>query len=224
LGQTVNILKGGDPRASIRRIHPARASLSSARSSWAWTATPPALGADRQGANHYGVDPASTQSFSPLPGTRLWTRRKPRPHAAKRFPQDVALLHAEFSVARYQNLSWASFWGRWRIVGEPSTRVADAATIVGHLSRWRSPLTMLVAICRTGGTSTGRTYCGPELSRGAVVGAGRRCRSEQNCRRGAPEVFVELYVYESDAWIARGLIAGSIASVFVSRRGNDPYA
>jgi radical SAM superfamily enzyme YgiQ (UPF0313 family) len=147
LGKRYNILKGGDLRASIARIH--RHGLVVVGSFII------GLDSDTHGvgqriaeaATRYGVDLLNPLFLTPLPGTRLWEKMEAQGRiVANRFPDDWRYYTLSFPVARYHNLSWSqvlaemddcwsTFYSRWRTMRR----------IVGSLFRWRTPLTLLVA-------------------------------------------------------------------------------
>jgi len=147
IGKRYNILKGGDPRASVARIH--RHGILVVGSFIMGLDSDTAGVGERiaKAADHYNVDLLNPIFLTPLPGTRLWERMQTQGRiAASRFPQDWRYYTLSFPVARYRNLSWGQilaemdeswrwFYSPWRIVRR----------CLGSLGRWRSPLITLVA-------------------------------------------------------------------------------
>ena len=147
LGKRYNIIKGGDLRASVARIHRHGMAVVGSFIIGLDNDTPGVGRRIAEAAGRYGVDLLNPIFLTPLPGTRLWENMATQGRiAANRFPEDWRYYTLSFPVARYQNLSWAQllnemddcwlkFYSPWRM----------ARRIIGNLRHWRSPLTMLVA-------------------------------------------------------------------------------
>jgi radical SAM superfamily enzyme YgiQ (UPF0313 family) len=147
LGKRFNILKGGDLRASVARIHRHGIAVVGSFIIGLDNDTSGVGGRIAEAASRYGIDLLNPIFLTPLPGTRLWDKmEKQRRIAADQFPEDWRYYTLSFPVARYQNLSWRElltemddcwrkFYSRWRL----------ARRVVASLLRWRSPLTMLIA-------------------------------------------------------------------------------
>jgi len=147
IGKRYNILKGGNLRASVGRIHRHGMLVVGSFIMGLDSDTPGVGRRIAKAAARYSVDLLNPIFLTPLPGTRLWDNMQTQGRiAANRFPQDWRYYTLSFPVARFQNLSWAQiltemdeswrwFYSPWRILRR----------VFGGLSRWRSPLTMLVA-------------------------------------------------------------------------------
>ncbi len=147
LGKRYNIAKGGDLRASIRRIHRHGIVVVGSFILGLDSDTPGAGRRIAAAASHYGVDLFNPLFLTPLPGTRLWEQMASQGRiAANQFPQDWQYYTLGFPVARYRNLSWdqmvqemdqcwQGFYSPWRT----TWRIAKS------LGRWRSILTLLIA-------------------------------------------------------------------------------
>lgn len=147
LGKKYNILKGGDLRASIDRIHKHGIIVVG---SFIMGLDSDTRGVGRriaQTASRYGIDLLNPVFLTPLPGTRLWNKMQDVGRiAADRFPEDWRYYTLSFPVARYQQLSWeqllqemddcwSTFYSQWR----------TTMRLAGSLRRWRKPLTLLIA-------------------------------------------------------------------------------
>lgn len=165
LGKQYNILKGGDLRASVKRIHRHGILVVG---SFILGLDSDTLGVGKriaEAARRYAVDLLNPVFLTPLPGTKLWAKMQLEGRiAASSFPQDWGYYTLSFPVARYQNLSWSQmleemdsswrrFYSPWRIMQRLS----------GSLRRWRSPLTTLVA-----NLSYRRNYRADLLTRGGL--------------------------------------------------------
>ncbi len=147
IGKRYNILKGGDLRASVARIHRHGILVVGSFIMGLDSDTPGVGKRIAKAAAQYSVDLLNPIFLTPLPGTRLWENMQTQGRiTANNFPQDWSYYTLSFPVARFQNLSWAQilaemdeswrwFYSPWRILRRVS---------IG-LRRWRSPLTMLVA-------------------------------------------------------------------------------
>ncbi len=170
LGKRYNILKGGDLRASVKRIH--RYGISIVGSFIM------GLDSDRVGvgrciaetANHYGVDLLNPVYMTPLPGTRLWESMNNQQRiAANRFPEEWRYYTLSFPVARHHNLSWEELINEMndccRKFYSPK---AILRRMVASISHWRNPLTMFVANLsyRRNWRSDCQAMCNTDLSRG----------------------------------------------------------
>jgi len=147
LGKRYNILKGGDLRGSVARIHRYGILVVGSFIMGLDSDTPGVGRRIAKAAARYDVDLLNPLFLTPLPGTRLWEKMQTQGRiTANRLPQDWRYYTLSFPVARFQNLSWAQilsemddswrwFYSPWRIIRR----------VFGSLRRWRSPLTMLVA-------------------------------------------------------------------------------
>jgi len=147
LGKRYNIVKGGDLRASVARMH--RHGLIVVGSFIIGLDSDTAGVGKRvaEAASHYGVDLLNPLFLTPLPGTRLWDKMHDEGRiVAGAFPQDWQYYTLSFPVARYHHLGWdeilaemddcwSTFYSHWR----------TAWRIFTSFLRWRSPLTLLVA-------------------------------------------------------------------------------
>jgi radical SAM superfamily enzyme YgiQ (UPF0313 family) len=147
LGKRYNILKGGDPRASVARLHNHGILVVG---SFIMGLDSDTAGVGRRiakAAARYDVDLLNPIFLTPLPGTRLWERMQTQGRiAAGRFPRDWRYYTLSYPVARYQNLSWGQILGEmddsWRWFYSP-WRILRRS--FASLRRWRSPLVTLVA-------------------------------------------------------------------------------
>ncbi|MDP6154319.1 MAG: hypothetical protein QF785_13135, partial [Phycisphaeraceae bacterium] len=164
--------KGGDLRASVKRIHQHGIVIGG---SFIMGLDSDDSGVGRRiadAANHYGVDLLNPVFLTPLPGTRLWEKmQKQQRIAADRFPDEWQYYTLGFPVARYRNLSWHQLLTEmddcWRMFYSPWRMLRRIASSLGQR---RSPLTMIV-----GNLSYRRNYRAErrsgrtlDLTRGAV--------------------------------------------------------
>ncbi|MGD0462238.1 MAG: radical SAM protein [Tepidisphaeraceae bacterium] len=147
LGKQYNILKGGDLRASVARIHRHGILVVGSFIMGLDSDTPGVGKRIAKAAGRYAIDLLNPIFLTPLPGTRLWEKMHHQGRiTANLFPRDWRYYTLSFPVARFQNFSWSQmlaemdeswrrFYSPWRILRR----------VLGNLRRWRSPLTMLVA-------------------------------------------------------------------------------
>jgi radical SAM superfamily enzyme YgiQ (UPF0313 family) len=147
LGKRYNILKGGNLRAGVDRIH--RHGILVVGSFIMGLDSDTAGVGKRiaKAAASYGVDMLNPLFLTPLPGTHLWDKMHADGRiATNRFPHDWRYYTLSFPVARYQNLSWSQilaemdgacrwFYSWWRILHR----------VLRGLRPWRKPMVMLVA-------------------------------------------------------------------------------
>ena len=172
LGKRYNILKGGDLRASVQRIHRHGISIVG---SFIMGLDSDDSGVGRRiadAASYYGVDLLNPVYLTPLPGTRLWDKMQVQHRiAANRFPEEWQYYTLGFPVARYRNLSWHQLLTEmddcWRTFYSPWRMLRRIAGSFGH---WRSPLAMLVANLsyRRNCRAERRTVRTLDLARGAM--------------------------------------------------------
>lgn len=195
IGKRYNIIKGGDLRASVCRIHEHGISVVASFIIGLDDDTPGVGRRIAEAASRYGVDLLNPIFLTPLPGTRLWDKMETQGRiAANRFPKDWRYYTLSFPVANYRNLSWAQilaemddcwsvFYSRWKML----RRIASG------IRRWRSPLTLLIA-----NLSYRRNYRGDQerlsqldLSRGpAWNGMGELVDSSAEARSDSPALAV----------------------------------
>ena len=173
LNKKFNIQKGGDLKASVRRIQ--RHGILVGGSFIM------GLDVDKQGigqqiadaANRWDLDILNVHFLTPFPGTRLWKKMELEGHiVANSFPEDWKYYTLKFPVARYKHLSWADILSENEVCLRAFysyPRILRRA--VGHLLRRRKLVTSLViAGTNFSYRSTLRTYHekfqGLNLSRG----------------------------------------------------------
>jgi len=106
LGKKINLVKGRDFRASVRRIQ--RHNILVVGSFIiGLDVDEPGIGQQIASmASHYGLDNLNTLFLTPLPGTRLWDQMKAEDRIAlDAFPEDWRYYTLTFPVARYKRLS-----------------------------------------------------------------------------------------------------------------------
>jgi radical SAM superfamily enzyme YgiQ (UPF0313 family) len=106
LGKKINLVKGRDFRASVRRIQ--RHSILVVGSFIiGLDVDEPGIGRQIAAlASHYGLDNLNTLFLTPLPGTRLWDQMKSEDRIAlDAFPEDWRYYTLTFPVAQYKRLS-----------------------------------------------------------------------------------------------------------------------
>lgn len=106
LGKKINLVKGRDFRASVRRIQ--RHNILVVGSFIiGLDVDEPGIGRHIAAvASQFGLDNLNTLFLTPLPGTRLWDQMKAEERIALHaFPQDWKYYTLTFPVARYQRLS-----------------------------------------------------------------------------------------------------------------------
>ena len=153
IGKRYNIVKGGDPRASVARIHRHRIGVVG---SYIMGLDCDLPGIGRQisdAAIDSGIDLLNALFLTPFPGTRLWNELDAAGRiAANRFPQDWQYYTLGFPVAEHQHLSWRqlrsemkecwqAFYTPARIAGRlwkaARQRRLTPALLIGSLSfRW----------------------------------------------------------------------------------------
>ena len=147
IGKRYNIVKGGDLRASVRRIHKHGISIVGSFIIGLDDDTPGVGRRIAQAAERYGIDLLNPIFLTPLPGTRLWNRMESEGRiAANRFPEDWRYYTLNFPVARYQNLSWSQMLAEmddcWRAFYSPWQMLRR---IFSGFRRWRRPGTLAIA-------------------------------------------------------------------------------
>ncbi|MHC4986480.1 MAG: B12-binding domain-containing radical SAM protein, partial [Planctomycetota bacterium] len=147
IGKKFNLLKGGDFKAAVRRIHRHNILVVGSFIMGLDTDTPGIGQRIAETADHYGVDILNTLFLTPLPGTRLWDQMHSQSRiAADDFPNDWRYYTLGFPTAHYKNFTRSTlveemkccdraFYSPWRIF----RRVADSVL------RWRRPLLSLVS-------------------------------------------------------------------------------
>jgi len=106
LGKKINLVKGRDFRASVRRIQ--RHNILVVGSFIiGLDVDEPGIGQQiAAAASQYGLDNLNTLFLTPLPGTRLWDQMKSEDRIALNvFPEDWRYYTLTFPVARYKRLS-----------------------------------------------------------------------------------------------------------------------
>ena len=106
LGKKINLVKGRDFRASVRRIQ--RHNILVVGSFIiGLDIDKPGIGQRiAEAANQFGLDNLNTLFLTPLPGTRLWDQMKLDDRIAlDAFPEDWRYYTLTFPVARYKHLS-----------------------------------------------------------------------------------------------------------------------
>jgi len=106
LGKKINLVKGRDFRASVRRIQ--RHNILVVGSFIiGLDVDEPGIGQQIASmASHYGLDNLNTLFLTPLPGTRLWDQMKAEDRIAlDAFPEDWRYYTLTFPVAQYKRLS-----------------------------------------------------------------------------------------------------------------------
>jgi radical SAM superfamily enzyme YgiQ (UPF0313 family) len=106
LGKKINLVKGRDFRASVRRIQ--RHNILVVGSFIiGLDVDEPGIGRQIAAlASHYGLDNLNTLFLTPLPGTRLWDQMKSEDRIAlDTFPEDWRYYTLTFPVAQYKRLS-----------------------------------------------------------------------------------------------------------------------
>jgi len=106
LGKKINLVKGRDFRASVRRIQ--RHNILVVGSFIiGLDVDEPGIGQQIAAvASQYGLDNLNTLFLTPLPGTRLWDQMKSEDRIAlNSFPQDWKYYTLTFPVGRYRRLS-----------------------------------------------------------------------------------------------------------------------
>ena len=106
LGKKINLVKGRDFRASVRRIQ--RHNILVVGSFIiGLDVDEPGIGRQIAAlASHYGLDNLNTLFLTPLPGTRLWDQMKSEDRIAlDAFPEDWRYYTLTFPVAQYKRLS-----------------------------------------------------------------------------------------------------------------------
>ena len=106
LGKKINLVKGRDFRASMRRIQ--RHNILVVGSFIiGLDVDEPGIGRQIAAlASHYGLDNLNTLFLTPLPGTRLWDQMKSEDRIAlDTFPEDWRYYTLTFPVAQYKRLS-----------------------------------------------------------------------------------------------------------------------
>jgi len=106
VGKKFNLRKGGDFRASVRRIQ--RHNMIVAGSFIVGLdIDEPGIGKRiADAASHYGVDILNLLFLTPLPGTRLWDQMRSEDRIAlDTFPEDWKYYTLTFPVAKYKHLS-----------------------------------------------------------------------------------------------------------------------
>ena len=106
LGKKINLVKGRDFRASVRRIQ--RHNILVVGSFIiGLDVDEPGIGQQIAAmASHYGLDNLNTLFLTPLPGTRLWDQMKSENRIAlAAFPEDWSYYTLTFPVAQYKRLS-----------------------------------------------------------------------------------------------------------------------
>src|SRR5512137_1147229 len=106
LGKKINLVKGRDFRASVRRIQ--RHNILVVGSFIiGLDVDEPGIGQQIAGvASRFGLDNLNTLFLTPLPGTRLWDQMKSEDRIAlDAFPDDWRYYTLTFPVAQYQRLS-----------------------------------------------------------------------------------------------------------------------
>ena len=106
IGKKFNLLKGGDFRASVRRIQRHHI-LVAGSFIIGLDIDEPGIGKRiAEVAREYGVDNLNVLFLTPLPGTRLWDQMKSEGRIAlDTFPEDWKYYTLTFPVARYKHLS-----------------------------------------------------------------------------------------------------------------------
>jgi len=106
IGKKINLVKGRDFRASVRRIQ--RHNILVVGSFIiGLDVDEPGIGQQIAAlASHYGLDNLNTLFLTPLPGTRLWDQMKSDDRIAlDTFPEDWRYYTLTFPVAQYKRLS-----------------------------------------------------------------------------------------------------------------------
>ena len=146
LHKKFNIQKGGDLKASVRRIQ--RHGILVGGSFIM------GLDVDEHGighqiadaANHWDLDILNVHFLTPFPGTRLWEKMELEGHiVANSFPEDWKYYTLKFPVARYKHLSWADMLSENEVCLRAFysyPRILRRA--FGHLLRRRKLVTSLV--------------------------------------------------------------------------------
>ncbi|MGD0539988.1 MAG: radical SAM protein [Tepidisphaeraceae bacterium] len=147
LGKQYNILKGGNIRANVARIHRQGILVVGSFIIGLDSDTPGVGRRIAKAAARYAIDLLNPIFLTPLPGTRLWEKMLVQGRiTANLFPRDWRYYTLSFPVARFQNFSWSQmlaemdeswrwFYSPWRILRR----------VFSSVRRWRSPLTMLIA-------------------------------------------------------------------------------
>jgi radical SAM superfamily enzyme YgiQ (UPF0313 family) len=106
IGNKLNLMKGRDFAASVRRIQQHKISVAGSFI-MGLDADEPGIGRRiAVAARRYGVDILNTLFLTPLPGTRLWDQLEARGGiAAGSFPEDWKYYTLTFPVARYNHFS-----------------------------------------------------------------------------------------------------------------------
>ena len=147
LGKRYNILKGGDLRASVDRIHRHGILVVG---SFIMGLDSDTAGVGRRiakAAAPIAVDMLNPLFLTPLPGNPFVGEDADQGRiATNRFPQDWRYYTLSFPVARYQNLSWGQMLAEMdESLSMVLFAVADRPQGVRRRRHWRSPLMMLVA-------------------------------------------------------------------------------
>jgi radical SAM superfamily enzyme YgiQ (UPF0313 family) len=106
VGKKINLVKGRNFRASVRRIQQHNI-LVAGSFIMGLDIDQPGIGQRiAQVASHYGVDSLNVLFLTPLPGTRLWNQMKSEDRIARNvFPNDWKYYTLTYPVARYKRLS-----------------------------------------------------------------------------------------------------------------------
>jgi radical SAM superfamily enzyme YgiQ (UPF0313 family) len=147
VGKKFNLLKGGDFRASVRRIQ--RHNILVAGSFViGLDIDEPGVGRRiAEAASQYGVDTLNVLFLTPLPGTRLWDEmRSENRIALNTFPEDWRYYTLNLPVARYKHLSLDGIIQEMTSCNEDFYSIPCIARRVGS-AFWqrRKPLISLVA-------------------------------------------------------------------------------
>jgi radical SAM superfamily enzyme YgiQ (UPF0313 family) len=150
LGKKINLLKGRDFGASVRRIH--RHGILVVGSFIIGLDVDEAGIGERiaEAASRYGVDHLNALFLTPLPGTRLWDQMKSEGRIARAaFPEDWKYYTLTFPVARYKHLTLEGIIQEmiacnrkfyylprllWRVWGSVWQRRKPLVSLVGNLS------------------------------------------------------------------------------------------
>jgi radical SAM superfamily enzyme YgiQ (UPF0313 family) len=147
VGKKFNLLKGRDPRKSVRTIQRHNILVVGSFIMGLDTDQPGIGRSIANAASSYGVDALNALYLTPLPGTRLWDRMKSENRiAADDFPNDWRYYTLGFPTAQYKHFSWAGiveemracdgrFYSLWQVL----RRVARS------FLRRRSPIVALVS-------------------------------------------------------------------------------
>lgn len=167
IGKRYNILKGGNIRGSVARIH--RHGICVVGSYIM------GLDCDQAGignriasaANDAGIDMLNVLILTPLPGTRLWNEMAAGDRiVANRFPQDWKYYTLAHPVAEYRHLSWAQLRAEmtncWQSFYSPTRILARTWKATRE---FRSPLVMLIGSLSYRKNYRDETREGPTIDR-----------------------------------------------------------